>query len=184
MSLGVYISIFACVAVASAVGIAQYRRKPGDQSFKYTPINDRDRQKKAVIVVWSGGMGKSEARSADSLEDSVKFHMGNGEETVILIHTYAPGYSLAVIGSESGKICLCYFTGKRSSHPGFASVNPGSEGQNDGESFKFRLRSGEGMRIGTENFIDESSALQGVRDFFEEPDLPGSVDWVEARRLP
>ena len=176
---GVVVPII-CGGLAYGFLIPLVFRKFWRPSFVYSPSGDRSGEK-YVNVVWAGGKGKSEARSADNLVNQVGALFDEGRRVVALVHSFAPSYQLvAVRGGEGEGVCLCYFTGRKSGHPGFISKPLDGRSEEGPVVSKVRTDKGQAMRLGRGNIVDEGQAFDGIKEFFEEPKLPSSLLWVVA----
>ena len=178
----VSIAVWTCIGVVYLLVLCIFFRAywPTRPRFRYQP-DAKPGVEKYVNVIWSGGVGKSEARSAEGLVDRVKSLLAEGRKIVVLVHSHAPSYRLVIMRSHSPEgICLCYFTGRKSGHPGFKSV-----GEPDGEPSKTSLGrvsadNGQSMQLGGDSSLEDDVAYQGIEEFFEEPNLPESIPWKVA----
>ena len=151
---------------------------PKRARFNYRPDTQSARAENFVNVVWAGGRGKSEARNAKGLVDQVRALFAEGTRVVVLVHSRASSYRLVVAHSDSPQgIYLCYFTGRRSGHPGFKSIGEIADMEARLSLGRVSTDNGQSMELIGKNIIDEDLGYEGIAEFFEEPNLPQSIPW-------
>ena len=178
---GVLLWIASGVVYVAIFHILFGRLWPKRPRFRYKPDTQAARAAKYVNGVWAGGRGKSEARNAKGLKDQLRALFAEGTKLVVLVHSRAMSYRLVVAYNESPKgICLCYFPGRKSGHPGFKSIGEMTDEDASLPLGRVSTDNGQSMQIVGKNILDEDLGYEGIAEFFEEPNLPESIPWEVA----